>query len=265
VVEQAPPDMDDYIQPSDSAILLSSLTELTVSRFELPGGDPRSVAIGFRFAPNDAFDDAYLEKRFWWRRDPRDPGWAGLVSEPVAVRWKKGRDPTQGMLGLAKKVWDGGAAADRAALKKKIDSVGIGGASFFAWFGYVGRKISAEQSAAAAEKEKERRRLRAEGKEVAETPVPSENEDEEDLEIFDGGDSLALFIADDLWPNAVKYFSKPISQIDPEPRSTILIFRLAQAQEQDEASDDDFESDEDEMDGVEDGSPSEHHAKKRKV
>src|ERR1700751_2523123 len=52
VIEQAPPDVDEYIQPSDSALLLHSLTNLTVERFELPQGDPRSVSIKWEFKEN---------------------------------------------------------------------------------------------------------------------------------------------------------------------------------------------------------------------
>ena len=227
VVEQAPPDLDDYIQPSDSALLLSSLTALSVERFEAAAGadgDPRSVAIRFDFAPNDVFADASLTKRFWWRRAA--DGWAGLVSEPVDIRWKPGRDLTYGMLGLVKKIWDaspgaqadggGGSAAralaaDRAALRKKIKNTGMGGVSFFAWFGYVGRRVGADESRAATAAERERRRLRREGREVPEPgpePPVQDEDDDESLEIFEGGDELALFIADDLWPNAIKYFSE---------------------------------------------------------
>ena len=210
---------------------------MAVTRFEAAagaagGGDPRSVAIRFDFAANDVFADASLTKRFWWRRAA--DGWAGLVSEPVDIRWKKGRDLTHGMLGLVKKVYDaettaagsglpddGAAAAaralaaDRAALRRKIESTGLGGVSFFAWFGYVGRRVGAEESRAAGEAERERRRRRREGRELGEVDAPAreagegeDGEEDDALEIFDGGDELALFIADDLWPNAIKYFSK---------------------------------------------------------
>ncbi|KXX72958.1 Protein SET, partial [Madurella mycetomatis] len=158
VLEQAPMDIDEYIQPSDSALLLSSLTSLSVSRFELEAdekkGDPRSVAIRFEFADNDHFEDKVLEKKFWWRQSK--DGFAGLVSEPVEIRWKKGKDLTDGLLGLVKAVWDEQQAAPKKeankggkkdkveltekqkALKEKIDKTGMGGVSFFAWFGYIG-------------------------------------------------------------------------------------------------------------------------------
>ena len=93
--------------------------------------------------------------------------------------------------------------------------------------------------------------------------MPLDDGDDEDLEIFEGGDDLAHFIADDLWPNAVKYFSK--SAFSPTSTS-LLTMRTAQAQEQEEeASDDDFESDEEEMAGVENGSPTPNNPNKRKA
>jgi len=224
VIEQAPPDIDEYIQPSDSALLLTHLTNLIVSRFELdngPDGDPRSFSIRLEFSENDVFEDTVLEKKFWHRR--AKDGWTGLVSEPVNIRWKKGKDLTNGLLGLVCKIWEEeqkqgqGAndteSEDRKLLKKKIQTTGLGGLSFFAWFGYIGRRVSAEENKAAVAKEKERRKLRAAGKEV---PPEYEDEsmdeeddedDEDDLETFQDGDELAICIAEDLWPGALKYFS----------------------------------------------------------
>jgi hypothetical protein len=225
VIEQAPQDIDEYIQPTDSALILSFLTNLSVEHFEVEsGGDPRSVAIRFEFAENEYFEDRVIEKKFWYRRakDNRH----GLVSEPVDIKWKEGKDLTEGLLGLAKAVWDeeqaegtNGAAKGKKkpltekqkALKAKIDANGLGGLSFFTWFGYRGEPISAEESRVATQEEKERRRRRAAGEEVA-TPTNDEEEEEDDeeesLEIFQNGDSLALAISDDLWPGAIKYFSE---------------------------------------------------------
>jgi len=226
VLEQAPPDVDEYIQPSDSALLLSSLTSLSVSHFEAENGasgDPRSVAIKWEFSENDHFEDSVIEKKFWYRH--AEDGWAGLVSEPVDIRWKKDKDLTGGLLGMVKRVWDeeqktgkvGAKAKDaeltpeQKALKKKMEESGLGGLSFFAWFGYRGRRVTAEENKRAIEKEQEKRKLRKEGKKVEE-PADDAEEDEEDddegLEIFPDGDTLAVTIAEDLWPGAIKYFSR---------------------------------------------------------
>jgi len=227
VIEQAPPDIDEYIQPTDSAVLLTSLTSLSVSHFEVENGgdgDPRSVAIRFEFAENEYFEDRVIEKKFWYRRSLKD-NWTGLVSEPVDIKWKEGKDLTEGLLGLAKAVWDEEQAAGangakakgkplttkQQALKARIDATGLGGLSFFTWFGFRGDPISAEESRIATREEKDRRQRRAAGEEVA-SPTNNEEEEEEDepehLEIFPGGDQLALAISDDLWPGAIKYFSK---------------------------------------------------------
>lgn len=225
-MEQAPPDIDEYIQPSDSNLIVTALTSLYVTHFEAEDGDPRSVAIRFEFDENEYFEDRVIEKKFW-HRTAKD-GWTGFVSEPVDIKWKEGKDLTEGLLGLAKAVWDEEQAAGangagskgkeftpkQKALKDKIESIGLGGVSFFAWFGYRGPKVSAEESKLAAKEERERRQRRAAGEEVS-TPKDDDDEEDEDdddeeLEIFPNGDQLALAIAEDLWPSAIKYFSKSL-------------------------------------------------------
>jgi len=191
------------------------------------------VSVRWEFAENEYFDDEVLEKRFWYRR-ARD-GWCGLVSEPVPIRWKKGKDLTGGLLDLVCKAWDSerarhdnagssGAAssaeaesakeamtAEQKALKKKIDQTGMGGLSFFAWFGFIGRRVSAKESKEATRREAERRDLRRQGQKI-ESPVENESEEGEgpgmSLEIFPDGDDLAVAITEDLWPGAIKYFSE---------------------------------------------------------
>ncbi|MDA4132317.1 MAG: NAP domain-containing protein [Thaumarchaeota archaeon] len=224
VFEQAPPDIDEYIQPSDAALFLSALKSLSVSHFEIADGgkgDPRSLAIRFEFNENDHFEDAVLEKKFWHRR-ARD-GWAGLVSEPVDIRWKEGKDLTGGLLRAVKENWaaeqQNGVPARGAEptetqkrLDEKIESTGLGGGSFFLFFGFIGRRVSAEESRLATEKEAERAALRKAGKAVPEDDAEEDEEeddyeDELSLEVCPDGDDLAVTIAEDLWPGAIKYFS----------------------------------------------------------
>lgn len=276
VIEQAPPDVDEYIQPSDSALLLNSLTNLTVERFELPQGDPRSVSIKWEFKENEYFENKVLEKKFWWRR-ARD-GWAGLVSEPVDIKWKDGKDLTGGMLGLVQKVWEeekaGKEGETEAAkkLKQLMEDTGLGGVSFFAWFGFRGRKISAEEDKEAFQKEQERRAARKTGKETEEDAMDEDSddddEDEYEMEIFPTADDLAVCIAEDLWPGAIKYFSK-----SPPEKAVTMRHKdanqppTANAQEQDDMSDIDFESDEEMGDDDEEaeGSKDAPATKKRKA
>ncbi|KAI1342051.1 nucleosome assembly protein [Xylariaceae sp. FL0016] len=250
VIEAAPPDVDQYIQPSDQALLLSSLENLTVSHFEIENGgkgDPRSISIKMEFSENEYFEDKILEKKFWYRRSK--DGYAGLVSEPISIKWKKNKDLTQGMLDLVMKVWEQDKTkgqsngdskkkttksedwtADQKALREKIDAMGLGGVSFFCWFGYRGEDVSAEESRVATEEEKKRRAERAtvkagpESKDAMEDEDEDDDDDEEDplaLEIFPDGDELAVAISEDLWPSAIKYFTQAqetdaISDIDFE-------------------------------------------------
>lgn len=221
VFEQAPPDVDEYIQPTDSAVLLSALKGLSVERFELPQGDPRSIIISFEFSENEYFENKTLEKKFWWRRSK--DGWAGLVSEPVKINWKAGKDLTTGMLDLAIQVWEETKAGKeeetpaKKELQKLMENTGLGGLSFFAWFGFCGRRVSAEEDREAFKEEEEKRKARQEGKEVDAMDEDEEDEDEDDddeyeNEIFPTGDDLAVCISEDLWPNAIKYFSEFIEE-----------------------------------------------------
>ncbi|KAK5993228.1 hypothetical protein PT974_06657 [Cladobotryum mycophilum] len=238
VFEQAPPDIDEYVQPTDSNVLVNHLVSLSVDRFELPQGDPRSIAIKFEFSENEYFENKVLEKKFW-RRSNRD-GWAGLVSEPVKINWKKGKDLTSGMLDLVHQVWEDDKAgkADqeteaKKALTQQIESTSLDGISFFAWFGFRGLNITEEENQAAIKEEQEKRQARKEGKEV-DDDMDEDEEDEDDEyenEIFPTADDLAVCIAEDLWPGAIKCFIA--------------------AQEQDAMSDINFESDEEMEDGDE--------------
>ena len=233
VLEQAPPDIDQFIQPSDSTICASFLKRIDVTRFEVPPaaptgskGDPRSVAIKFEFEENEWFEDTVLEKKFWYRRAL--DGWTGLVSEPIKIRWKKGKDLTQGLTDAAYAAWkaEQGASAtsngrkdtkrlpEQEAVIQKMEKVSEGSMSFFSWFGYRGRHITAEESTAANAKEKERREKAKQGEKEA--PEAEEEdalkeeaiETEMRMEIFPPGEDLAMAISEDLFPGALKYFSK---------------------------------------------------------
>ncbi len=204
------------------------------------------MSVRFEFAENEYFEDKVLEKKFWYRRS-RD-GWSGLVSEPVPIRWKKDRDLTGGLLDMVVKAWEvekttasrnsngavkgkGGLSPEQKALKKKIENTGMGGLSFFAWFGFIGRHVSAEESAAATAAEKQKRAARearknnkrkSRSRSRSSTPSSDEEEDSEQgvegeddvgmsLEIFPDGDDLAVAFTEDLWPGAIKYFSTSFS------------------------------------------------------
>lgn len=182
------------------------------------------------FGENEWFEDKVLEKKFYYRVGKE--GDEGLVSDPVPIKWKSSdKDLTQGMLDLVVKVWENDKknpvtdstklkkekdyTPDEKALKEKIEATGLGAVSFFGFFGYRGLNISAEESRLATEEEKKRKAERAAGKipelKAAEEEEDDEEDEEEDplsLEIFPDGEEVALAISDDLWVNAIKYFSK---------------------------------------------------------
>ena len=165
-----------------------------------------------------------LEKKFWYRR--AKDGWSGLVSEPVRIQWKKDRDLTGGLLEMVCKAWEvetstktskaksNALTPEQKALKKKIENTGMGGLSFFAWFGFIGRHISAEESHEATRIEKEKRNARKSRKASQADSEHGDLEEEGDehvgmsLEIFPDGDDLAVAFTEDLWPGAIKYFSE---------------------------------------------------------
>jgi len=203
-----------------------------VSRFEIEenggdgeGGSPRSFSVRFEFAKdrNEWFEDEVLEKRFWYRRG-RD-GSVGLVSEPVRIRWRKGRDLTDGLGEAVCRLWearrkagllvDGASAAklqglqEYRALVKKLENETEGSPSFFLLFGFVSslRWVSEEESREANALEMKRREQRKNGEKVEPLPEEIEVEDETEIEVCPHGEDLANVIAEDVWPGAIKYFS----------------------------------------------------------
>jgi len=242
VLETCPPEIDQFIQPQDSQIFAESLTSISVTRPEIDSdaanGNPRTVAFRFEFKPNDFFDNTVLEKTFHWRR--ASDGWTGLVSEPVAVQWKKGKDLSEGLNEMAVKLFEARKKAgdfmktdlpEFDALAEKLTTANAVNTSFFTWFGFVSgrRYVSAEESENAE----------AEHKKGAAKPEEDDEDDEEEdknddtvVEVHEEGEQLAISIAEDLWHGAIKYFT--------------------QAQGMDDMSDIDFE--EMEMEGDDDDS-----------
>ncbi|KAG5986748.1 hypothetical protein E4U52_008306 [Claviceps spartinae] len=213
VFEHAPPEIDEYIQPTDAKVIVDALKNLTVERFELPNGHPRSFSLKFEFSENEYFENSVLEKKFWWRC--AKDGWEGYVSEPVEIKWKPGKDLTEGLLDLAKKVYEEEKVGKsdlkspaKEALANKLDDTNIETISFFNMFGYRGRYISAEESAAAFMEVEEKRKAHKEGKAVDEETMDDDDDDEDEFEIFPNADDLALAIADDLYPDAIHYFQE---------------------------------------------------------
>lgn len=231
VFEQAPPEIDNFIQPSDSKIFAECLDTFEVSRFELdqPNGSPRSFALKFGFTENAYFEDKVLEKKFWFRKTK---DWAGLVSEPVKINWKKGKDMTAGLtdaayeLGEARKksklnTANGEARRQEAqfpeykALAEKIETVTDASVSFFSIFAFVSgyRWVSAEESDQVIKEDKEKFEKIRQGEKVEDDEDENEEDpqDYQEVEVFPGGDEVATIIAEDMWQNAIKYYSMYIT------------------------------------------------------
>ncbi|KAL1970732.1 hypothetical protein VTN77DRAFT_2566 [Rasamsonia byssochlamydoides] len=292
VFANAPAEIDEYILPSDAAVLGQSLKNLTVERFELDDngqGEPRSVRLIFDFATGDEnpyFENARLVKDFYWRKQVTKTAkgkrrtWEGYVSEPVRINWKEGQDLTKGLLDAACDLFEAeqkDKSVDRTKLPeyetlvKKIqeaeaeavtgdedeeaddDNEGAGrspaGMSFFAFFGYRGRDVSAEQSKEAEKEEAERWAKIEKGEEVDEDADDDDDEDEEEedsleaAELFPDGEDLAIAIAEDLWPGALKYYVQSYEVPDDFDSD---VEELEDLDEDDEEEGDDKEEEEEE-------------------
>lgn len=177
--------------------------------------------------------------------------WEGLVADPVRINWKSADlDPTKGLLNAACDLFDaeqkkkGGKRTDLPeyeALVKKIEAVEAealaaaedkedmdedadededeeespAGLSFFTFFGYRGRDITAEQNKEAVKEDEERWVKISKGEEVEDENDEDEDDDEdfdalvddlEEAEIFPDGEELAIALADELWTDALKYY-----------------------------------------------------------
>lgn len=245
VLEQAPPEFDPYIQPNDNRIINESLSSITVTRPGLDGGlhgNPRDLCIRFEFKPNDDFEDTVLEKHIWHRRPKA--GLSALVSEPVKIHWKKGKDLTGGLTDMSlalfearKKVGDMQAKGvpEYNALRNKLENSSTANTSFFTWFGWISsnRYVSAEESEEANIEHERQKELRRNGETEGLQEDGVEDGEEEEVDVHPAGEDITIIIAEDLWPNASKFFTSAMELGEPS---------------EDDFEDDDGEEDEDDDD-----------------
>ncbi|KAI1325144.1 hypothetical protein F5Y16DRAFT_378945 [Xylariaceae sp. FL0255] len=243
--DNASSELEATVTPKDLEVFSKALTQIEVRRPEIPAGakpsdmgidkfgEPRSLQFTFHFAPNEWIADKALTKTFYFRYGK--DGSAGLVSEPIKINWKSAdKDLTQGLSDAAlafyqaqkgnasqqlEAVLENSArhARDAAAkempeykvLAKKLEDNTQGALSFFNFFSYRGRWISAaEHSTAKAELLAKRKAAEA-GEDMDEDD--DEDEDEEDfteeaVETFPAGHEVAVTLAEDIFPNAIDYF-----------------------------------------------------------
>lgn len=179
-------------------------------------GEPRSFSLKFEFKENEWFEDKVLEKKFYHRRTKH--GEIVLRSTPVKIHWKT-KDLTEGLTDAAFALWEAeqrNPDKDRKELKeykhakKMVEGTTEGAQSFFALFGYRGPSVSDEES---READAKFRRGESFGPDEMEPEKLDESlEAEEDVreemetEVFGDAAELAMGLAEDLWPHALKYF-----------------------------------------------------------
>ncbi|KAF2994866.1 hypothetical protein E8E14_000526 [Neopestalotiopsis sp. 37M] len=245
VLDNASIELEGAITNKDSEIFANALTHIEVTRPEI-SVEPRSVGIEFHFKPNEWFADSVLSKNFYWRRGK--DGSSSLVSDPIKVNWKPGKDVTNGLTDAAYALWvaqknagmlDGVFAGEQ---QKKRDAAAralpeykalaqllekeyndeadfAGATSFFNFFSYRGRWISAAEN---AESTAEVRAKRAAAEAGQDNGEESDDEDgdyeyaEEDVETFAPGHEIALNLADDIYPDAINYFLADEIDIDSD-------------------------------------------------
>jgi len=230
VFGNAPEEVQQFFSPADLA-LIASITSFSVERYQIGSelkGEPRSLRFSFEFGPNDVIEDTKLVKELEYKARADGPG--NLVSKPVAIKFKsKKKDVTHGLLDAAVELYsaeealklkngDGGAEidiVDREALWQheklrekmiKLDEEAEHEPSFFNWFGFRGA-VNANANA-----EREPKLSTANG-----TSSPDEEDEDDDdemdqmleVEIFPAGEEVAIALAEDLWTDAMDYFSKP--------------------------------------------------------
>ncbi|KAI0107235.1 hypothetical protein GGR51DRAFT_160253 [Nemania sp. FL0031] len=244
--DNAASELEAAVTPNDLEVFSAALTSVEVTRPEIPAsakpsdlgldkfGEPRSLQFTFRFGPNEWFADSELTKTFYFRYGK--DGSAGLVSEPIKINWKSPeKDLTKGLSDAALAFWnaqkanasqkldgvlanDARHARDAAAkeipeyktLAKKLETDVEGSLSFFNFFSYRGRWISAAEHVEAKAEMLAKRKAAQAGSEMEEDDDEDDDDDEdfteEAVETFPAGHEVAVTIAEDIFPNAIDYF-----------------------------------------------------------
>lgn len=251
VFDHASSELEAAITGSDLAVFSHALKGIEVGRPEIPAsaspsqvglqhfGEPRSVTIRFHWSENEWFTDSVLEKSFFYRYGK--DGSAGLVSEPVRINWKAGKDLTEGLTDAAYNFWaaqkqnpaqqldgvlvgDARKARDAEARKipeyktlhDKLESATNGAISFFNFFSYRGRWTSAAESVEAKAELLAKRQGAQNGAEDDDDDDEDEDFPEEDVETFPAGHECAVSIAEDIFPSAIDYFMADTIDSDDE-------------------------------------------------
>lgn len=120
-----------------------------------------------------------------------------MCSAPVAIAWKAGKDLTEGVSAAASAAFEerkGGVKRGPAEMALQRE-MGGGPTSFFNWFLWTGAHEAFGE-------------VHEHGDGCDGHHAHGEEEEEGPVEVFPCGEDLAVHIAEDLYPNAPKYFSR---------------------------------------------------------
>lgn len=252
VFDNAISELEAPMTRTDIKIFTEALVALEVDRFEIPAsakptdaglanfGEPRSVKVTFHFKENEWFSDSKLEKTFYYRYDKTED--AGLVSEPLKIHWKPGKDVTEGLTDAVYALWQ----AQKANPSQQLDAVltrearkvrdaaarelpeykalsellqehiSTGANSFFNFFSYRGRWVSAAESVEAKAEFMAKRQAAMAGQDEPEQEEEDDDDEpaEEAVETFMTGHEAATALTDDVFPSAIDYFLADQIDID---------------------------------------------------
>ncbi|CUS11868.1 unnamed protein product [Tuber aestivum] len=191
---------DEFITPEDGH-LLRSLRSMTLTRPDVDN-EPRTIRLSFTFEENAFFEDTVLAKTFVFGKHGQ------MSSVPVGIKWKDGKDLTEGVSAAAVQAWEERKSGrrDGEGTKKLEELMKKGPSSFFNWFEWTGKHASLGE---------------------VKDEATDEDEDEEDnvgiVQTFPNGDELAIQLGEDIYPNAPKYFSQTFEEDDDDDEAEVDI------------------------------------------
>ena len=241
----APEDISASYTSGDVAAI-AAIEDFHVTRPEITSetqGDPRSLRFEFTFADNEHFGACTLVKEFVWKASETGDGPGSLVSKAVPIQWKgKKGDLSKGMLDMAvelekaeeaMKLKNGGNEIElvereglwqyeklREAIEKSEEAEDDE-PTWLNWFGFRGR----------VEKRSEEKETKAENGEDEEEDWDGFDPGLLDVEIFPSGEDVAISLAEDLFPDAMDFFSmfllsyrhfRPLIVSQCNPKKTVM-------------------------------------------
>ncbi|CCX05810.1 hypothetical protein FPQ18DRAFT_402043 [Pyronema domesticum] len=189
---------DEYITPED-AMLLIHVSSIKVTRPNAEKGDPRDIQISVTLDDNDWTPAQTIVKDFTYQSvDGRTVTETGLISKPVEIKWKAGKDLTFGVNKAAIEAFEERVAGNGTYKKGPKEEALLAllmkqPSTFFNWFSYSGVHLA-----------------------LGEEPQDDEEAEKSPVEPFAFGDEIAISFAEDVYPSAVKYFTTSLEDEDED-------------------------------------------------